>query len=395
MALMDFIAKFSLPTEMVYGIGSSAKVGEEARRLGASKVFFVTDAGVAKSGILAEAMASLERADLPYVLYDQAPGDPDTNDIDQVAAQIRNYGCNFVVAAGGGSAMCTGKAAAVVANNPGHTVNYLGSDKFPNAPLTCIAMPTTAGSGSEVSKHTTLTHGETKRKTGIDGYRTAPRVAILDPLLLRSVPRGQAIASGVDAFTHALEAYVSTRATRFTDIIALDSLSTIAANLPLSIYSDSLEARCKMSLASSMANVACGNAGLGLVHAINGAITHVFKARNYPPIPYGLLHAILLPPVLEFNCIAAEDKFARVAVEMGANAVGKRQRELARECIAKVKEMLALLNAPRRLPWEKLAPEHADEIVEETMERPRPNTRKYDRNDVLLIVEKAMQGWEI
>lgn len=142
-----------------------------------------------------------------------------------------------------------------------------------------------------------------------------------------------------------------------------------------------------------MANVACGNAGLGLVHAINGAITYVYKARNYPPIPYGLLHAILLPPVLEFNCVGAEEKFARVAVAMGASELGKSRRELARECVDRVKEMLALLEAPRRLPWEKLAPEDAEEIVKETMHRTRPNPRKYDRNDILAIVDRAMEGW--
>ncbi|MBI2954399.1 MAG: iron-containing alcohol dehydrogenase [Chloroflexi bacterium] len=395
--MIEFVARFTLPTEIVYGTGTSARLGEEARKLGATKVFLVTDAGVAKSGILADAQASLDKADLPHVLYDKAPTDPDTDVLDQVAALIRANGCDLVVAAGGGSVLCTGKGSAAVASNPGPARDYLGNSKFPNAPLVSIGMPTTAGSGSEVSRHTSLTDAVTKRKEGFNGYKTAPRIAILDPLLLRSVPRSQAIASGVDAFTHALEAYVSSIATPLTDVIALEAMKAIVANLPLSVHSESLEARCQMSLASTMANIACGNAGLGLVHAINGAITYFYKNNpDFPPISYGLLHAILLPHVMEFNSVVVEDKLARLAVYLGASDIGKSRRELARECVAMVKVMLAQIGAPRRLPWEKLSPEQVEAIVSEQMtHHHQPNPRKYGADDIRRIVESSMLGWEL
>ncbi|MFQ5879305.1 MAG: iron-containing alcohol dehydrogenase, partial [Dehalococcoidia bacterium] len=353
-----------MPTEVVYGPDSLSQTGVEAKRLGMSKPLVVTDAGVKGSGLLDPAFDALKAAGIAFEVYDQAPTDPDTQTIAQVAGVLKGAGCDGVITAGGGSGLCTGKGAALMATNKGNIRDHAGLDMFENPPLPIIAIPTTAGSGSDVSKVTVITDESTHRKITIIGYFNAPRVAILDPVVLRSVPKGQAVASGVDALTHALEAYVSSRATPLTDAIALDAFETIAHDICPSILGGDREAQERILLAASMANIACGNAGLGLVHAVNGALTWLYKSRGYTPVAYGMLHAILLPPVLEFNLYACERKFASLGLAMGVGDETWSQADLAWGTIDRIKELLIALDAPRRLPWDKVPAEDWKAVAE-------------------------------
>ncbi len=389
------ITRFGVPTDIIYSLGSLGLLGEEVKKLKGTRVFFVTDPGVNAAGVLEQAFRSLQDGGISVVLCDQAPPDPDTQVIQQLAEKLKESHCDCVVTAGGGSALCTGKGVALMATNPGTIRDYSGADRYPNPPLSCIAIPTTAGSGSEVSRATIITDERTMRKMGIRGSTNAPRVAILDPMVLESVPKNQAIASGVDAWTHAIEAYCSIRATPLTDAIAFAAMETIAHNLCPSILADDLEAKSRMLLASSMANIACGNAGLGLVHAMNGAITYTYSSRGYPPVAYGLIHAICLPHVLEFNLPACEGKFASMAKAFGVNGDDKSEAELARMGIQRLKELLLAIDAPRKLPWENVQADDVVEMARVVLERAavNPNPRKYAERDLISLFEKALLGW--
>ncbi len=373
---------FSIPTQVVFGAGISKSAGPIARDMGATRVFAVTDPGVAKAGILEPALASVRDAGLALRVYDHAPLDPTLADAAAIADEAKAFGADLIVAAGGGSGLCSGRSAAVAMTN-GDLHACTGHDRYEHAPVPVIAIPTTAGSGSEVSKHVTLSDERTGRKTGIDGYSNAPKVALLDPDLVQGVPKQVAIASGIDAFLHALEGYLSTKATVLTDAIALDAFARIWTLLPRALGGDA-QAKGDMLFASSMANIACGNAGLTLIHGMNGAVTYCFKARGHQPVAYGMIHGALMPPVLRFLAPAARDRLARLATIVGApsgdaDAVVERIVAWARE-----------LGAPPALPWGRIPDADIDLIVDETIARQRPSPRQPTRAELRGIVLEAL-----
>lgn len=392
----DDVFRFSAATDVIYGLNSSAEVGREARRLGATRVFLVTDKGVATSGILSVALESLRESKIPFVLFDKAPQDPTDETVDEVACILRAEGCDCVLVAGGGSALCTGKGAALMAANDGRIIDYVGVNKYRNKPLPCIAVPTTAGSGSEVSRITVLTSATTKRKITVAGLTNAPSTAILDPLLLRTVPFGQALASGVDALTHSVEAYISRFSSPITDALALGAALVIASQLERAVLTEDIEPKAQMLYASSMANLACGNAGLGLAHAMNGAITYLSKVRDYPHVPYGLIHAITLPLVLEFNLPSCRAKLAQLAQAMGFSGQSPPDSQLlSSHFIEGIKNLLRALRAPTRLPWDTVSPDDIKEMVAVTLDSPQylQNPRKCTSDELTELFEKAVKGW--
>lgn len=377
-----FPGSFSVPTQVLSGDGMSRRTGDIARELGAHRVFVVTDPGVARAGILEAALESTRGAGIELSFYDRAPADPTLADVSSIARDLADFGADVVVAAGGGSGLCAGRGAALAATN-GDLHPYVGHGKYPRDPLPVIAIPTTAGSGSEVSKHVTLSDERTGRKVGVDGYSNAPRVALLDPALVQGVPRAQAVASGVDAFLHALEAYLSTRATPFTDAVALDAFARIWRLLPRAIDGDA-KAKGEMLLASCSANIACGNAGLTLVHAMNGAVTYCFKARGHAPVSYGMLHGALMPPVLRFYVPTARERLAALAPLVGV-AGGR-----AEDVVEAIVGWARALGVPPLLPWGRIPDADIELIVDETIARPRPGPRQPTRDDLRAIVLEAL-----
>lgn len=391
---MHDISRFSLFTEVIFGLHSSTQLGLECKKLGAKKVAVVTDKAVGK--ILSEALESLNNHKIAYIVLDHAPVDPDTQIVSQLVGALKEDACDLIVTAGGGSAMCAGKGTALLATNNGNIRDYHGRDKYRNPPLPCIAIPTTAGSGSEVSKATIITDEQTNLKMAIVGLSNAPRVAILDPLLLTTLPRHQAIASGVDALCHSIEALCSRYATPLTDGIALTAAEMIASNFSSSVLGDDLDAKGEMLFASAVANIACGNAGLGLCHALNSALTYLYKAQGYEPVAYGDIHAICLPLVMEFNLPAAETKFAALARALGLEE-DMSMRELAIASIRRVKELLAYLNTCRKLPWRDIPSNEIEEVAKLTLSSVQAvqNPRKASESEIVSMIQKALKGWEM
>ncbi len=394
---IDSIFRFSMPTEIIHGVGALKEVGSEAKKLGATRVLFLTDQGIKAAGSVQPALDSLEEQKIPVTLYDRCPPDPDTGTIEELHRILKESGCDCVAGAGGGSVLCAAKGVALVATNPGDIGQYRGSDKFRNPLLPCIAIPTTAGSGSEVSKNTIITDRKTHHKMAIAGFMNAPRMAVLDPLVLVSVPRGQAVASGVDALTHAIEALVARNNTSpLTDSLALSAIGDITANLTASILGRDIESLSKMMLAASVANIACGNTGLCLSHAMNGTITATYKAKGYTPVAYGDIHCICLPVTLEFNLPASVTRFAQMSRVMGIKDTGRTDWEMGKQAVALVREILATVGAPRRLPWGSLPHPEIEEMARTTIAnfQAQNNPRRPTQPEMVSLFEKALHGWE-
>jgi len=391
------VARFSLPTEIIYGVETTSLLGSEIKKLGGKKCFFATDAGLSASGVLTKVYQVLQDAGLPFVLFDKVPVDPTDKDIDAMADIAKREGCNCIIGAGGGSVIVACKGVAVVANNEGRMLDYVeGEDKYPSPSMLCIIIPTNAGTGAEVSKGTTITDSRTKKKARILGYRHAVRLAILDPTLLLTVPRGQSIASGVDALTHAIEAYLSEKANPISDCVALKSIAMMMSNFNRSVFTIDLEAKGQMLLGSTMANIAVSNATIGLSHILNGVVTHIYETRGWEPMSYGMIHAVLLPPTLEFNMAACEDKVADLATAMGVSGPGQSAWEIRKGIMERLDQLLTDLGAPRKLIWQDLS---AEDIIDTglkmgTLSLDRKQganvVRKYGKEDLMAILQKAL-----
>lgn len=384
------LSVFSTPTEMIFGAGASARAGDLARRLGKARVFTVSDRGVLEAGVLDPALEAVRAAGLAVEVFADVPHDPTLGDVTEITRLALDFGADCVIAAGGGSGLCAGKGCALAATNGGDLHECTGRDRYQHPPLPVIAIPTTAGSGSEVSRHTTLSDERTLRKTGVDGYTNAPRFAVLDSELVQTVPRQQAVASGIDAFLHALEAYLSTRATPLTDAIALHALEQIWHLLPAALEGDR-RARGQMLLASSIANVACGNAGLTLIHAMNGGVTFCYRVRGHLPVPYGMIHGALMGPVLRFYVPAVSERLASLAPLLQVHGHGTAAVR-AERVVEAILEWAWRLGAPRALPWGRIPDEDVELIVQETLARPRPSPRPAAAEDLRAIVLQALAG---
>jgi len=386
----DSVYTFRLGTVVHHGFGSVSKLGPEATRLGAKKVLLVTDKGVADAGLLDTVVDSLETAGIPYVTLDDVEVDPGTATVDRGLKLLKDEKCNVVVVVGGGSPVCAAKGIALLANNGGSMTDYEGESKYKHPPLPVIAIPTTAGAGSEVSAAFIITDESRNYKFTMTGPDCYPEVAILDPLLLRNIPFWPAVNAGLDALTHAIEACCTNFSTPLTDSIALTAIGLIMESLAPMVLTGDLEAKNKQHLAATMANIACGNAKLGLVHALCQPLANYHLAHGYA-------NGILLPYVMEYNLPVCEEKFASMAVAMGEDRHGYSQGELARKAIWRVKDLYITIGFPRKLDEKQVSPKEIPEMVKRAMTRPmvKFNIRRSTAEDLTLLYEKAFQGWEL
>lgn len=385
----DLTLTFTLPTRIFYGYSSVNMIGGEAKNLGMQKVLLVTDKGVRGAGVIAPALKSLEASGTKYEIFDDVPEDPNTQVVEKGLELLNQTGCNGVIIIGGGSPLCAGKGVALVATNGGNIRNYEGFERYKKPPLPVIAIPTTAGSGSEVSG-VFLISDEQKdnHKMAVGGYYCHPNVAILDPLLLRSLPVRQFIISGIDALTHAIEATWTNHPTPLTDAIAYEAIQLIMKNLAVAAFTDDLEAESNQLFASAIAKIAFGNAKLGLVHVM----AHPLESLH---LSHGLAVGIPLAHIMEFNLPACEEKLARMAELIGATEPQMSLAEKAEAAVDAVKKFFRKVDFPDRLP-EKIVPKsEIPRFVKAVMglREVKFNLRKPKENDLTEIYERAYKGW--
>ena len=400
------IFSFYLPTKLVHGVNSVQETGKEFRNLGATKALVVTDKGVKSAGLVEGVIDSLKKIGIPYVIFEDVEEDPGGVTVGKGAEVASKEKCDGIVVIGGGSPICAGRGIGVVVTNGGKIKDYAGLNKASKPPLPLIAIPTTAGSGAEVSQFIILKDEEQHTKMVVGSPMYFPKVAILDPMLLRGLSFWQSVVSGIDALSHAIEAYFTTMTTPVTDPWALQAVRLIYENLRPAATSDDLDAKEACLIGSSIANMACGNARLGLTHAMTIPIEGMFK------VPHGVAIGIVLPHVMEFNLPAGLQRFAWLARAIGEPDAGRSLKDLAASAIAAIKSLFADLSFSRKFLDSQVDRKAIPQMAKMIMEGlygvydpskeyplnailPSVNIRKATMKNVIEIYEKSFEGWEL
>lgn len=332
---------FQLPTRIEFGNGVSGTVAEEVRGLGGSRALIVTDPGVEAAGLVDPVTVSLEKAGVHPVLFDAVAPNPRDTSVQQGAALLASEGCDVLVAVGGGSPMDTAKAIGVVATHGGRIQDYegLGLVKRPITPL--VAIPTTSGTGSEVTFWAVITDSERSFKMSVGSPLCAATVALVDPELTLGLPAAVTAYTGVDALTHAVEGYTSLPSEPLTDSLAVSAIRLIAGSLRKA-YADGTDVRARydMALASLLAGVAFGNSDIAAVHCMGEAVGGLYDT------PHGIAMAIYLPIVTAFNCDVVPAKYAVVAAALGEDVSGLSELEAARRASVAIRRLTDDLGIP-------------------------------------------------
>ena len=311
---------FHTPTQLVFGDGVRRELGQTLRALGVEKPLLVTDAGIRAAGIADEIEAAMKDAGIAPVVFDEVTANPDAPTVHRGVETLRDAGCDGVVALGGGSPIDAGKAMAMLATNPGDIRDFeIGKRPVEADGLPLVTIPTTAGTGSEVTYWSVITDPDRHRKFDVGSPRMAPRVALDDPELTYGLPARLTAATGMDALTHAIEALTTRNAAPHTSALARQAIEMIVAYLPLACECpDNAHARRQMLMASATAGLAFPNVGLGAVHGLTAPIGGHYNA------PHGEANAALLPYVMEFNrdeCDAEYSLIGEVFGEFGSDAI--------------------------------------------------------------------------
>lgn len=295
---------FGIPQNIVFGSGSLAKLPELAVKLGKTKAFIISGPHLNKIGLVDKCREALKSASIDSEAFTETEGNPSTDTVEAATEQYRKSGADFIVAFGGGSPLDVAKAVAVLATFVGKITDYEGGGKVKGPVVPMIAIPTTAGTGSEVTAFSVITdHSRNYKLTVVSNY-LLPAYAILDPELITSVPAKTAAACGVDAMVHALEAYISLAASPFSDLFALKALQLIGTSIRgyVANRKNALDAE-NMMLGSLFAGIAFSHARLGDVHAMSHPVSAYFD------VAHGVANAILLPTIVAFNELADHGKY--------------------------------------------------------------------------------------
>ncbi len=327
--------------QLFTGPGSSLQLCEHIAGTGVKNLLIVTDAMLVKLGLLKPMQEKLQQLGVSYVVYDGVLPNPTIEQIETGLTMLKQKGCTAILAIGGGSSIDAAKVIAARARNPHKIVHMAGLMRVIIPPMKLYAVPTTAGTGSEVTIAAVVSDPSTTRKFAIMDTALVPKAAALDGALMTGLPAPITAATGMDALTHAVEAYLSRNRTVKTDAEALEATRLIMQNLPTAVHQGSnLEARQAMALASYKAGIAFTIAGVGYVHAI----AHNFGA--YYHVPHGLANAIILPLVLDFSKPECIERLAKLAEVSGLKRGGESDAQLADAFIAHVRKLNAEFGIP-------------------------------------------------
>ncbi len=354
------------------------------------KALIITDANLEKIGLLADVKASLETAGVSYSVYDQVVMEPVVEYVDDGLRALKDAEANVVVAVGGGSPIDTGKAVAAMSRNPGRISEYMGAGKLGQPSVPLIAIPTTAGTGSEVTPFTIITDPATDVKMLIASPHLIPSVALVDPLMTMKMPRSITAATGLDALTHAIEAYVSVKAQPLTDTFALSAIRLISANLRRAYTQpDDLEARSNVLMGALQAGLAFANSSVALVHGMARPIGAYFH------VAHGISNAVLLPTVIEFSVSGNPRRYADIAEAMGEQTRGLHVNNASVKTVEAVRRLNADLQIPT-LRGLKIDEAKFDTVVGKMAAdaiasgSPSNNPRKASPEEIITLYRKAL-----
>ncbi len=379
---------WEIPTRLIFGPGSSRQAGEQLRKLGGSKALVVTDRGVEAAGILGSIFEALTAAKVPYALYAGVEPNPSIKCVEEAAALYKAEGCDCLLGVGGGSSMDTAKAAGAAIANPGIDLRDMeGTGHVPNPIAPLVAVPTTCGTGSEVTVAAVITDTERHYKIPILSPYLIPKVALIDGNLVTKLPGPVVAATGMDALCHAIESYTNLNTNPVSDALDIKAIGLIAEWIRPATANANLEAMSHMLLAATMAGMGFSNTRLTIVHSMSQPV------GGHYGVPHGVANAILLPLVMEYNLIGNPRRFADVARAMGVDTTGLTPIEAARLSVQAVRELSRDLGIPESFKPFGVKEESIPALVEDSMRSGNipVNPVRVTREMLAEILRKSMQ----
>ncbi|HII4502647.1 TPA: L-threonine dehydrogenase [Clostridium perfringens] len=379
--------KFFMPAISLMGADCLKDAGDQVGELGFKKALIVTDKVLGQIGIVKKVTDVLDNKNIEYAIYDETKPNPTVKNVNDGLALLKEKECDFVISLGGGSAHDCAKGIALLATNGGEIKDYEGVDKSKKPQLPMVGINTTAGTGSEMTLFAIITDEERHIKMALVDKHLTPIIAVNDPMLMLAMPKSLTAATGMDALTHAIEAYVSTSATPITDACAEKAIELISNYLVNAVENgQDVEARDMMAYAEYLAGMAFNNASLGYVHAM------AHQLGGFYNLPHGVCNAILLPHVQEYNKATSASRLAKIAKIMGGNIEGLTDEQGADLCIDMIKSLSQTIEIPEGLgvlgvkesDFETLATNALNDACSLT------NPRKGNLEEVIAIFKKAM-----
>ncbi|MBZ5950626.1 iron-containing alcohol dehydrogenase [Leuconostoc gasicomitatum] len=379
---------FLMPSVNFFGPGVISKIGDRAKMLGMKKPVIVTDKFLEglKDGAVEQTLDSLKAAGVDYIVYNNVEPNPKIRNIKEVKKLYEESGADSIITVGGGSAHDTGKGAGIILTNGDDITKLAGIETLDKALPPLIAVNTTAGTGSELTRHAVITNEETHLKFVVVSWRNIPLVSFNDPTLMLDVPKGLTAATGMDAFVQAVEPYVSVDHNPITDSQCVEAIKLIETSLREAVANGhNLDARTKMVEAEMLAGMAFNNANLGYVHAMAHQLGGQYDA------PHGVCCALLLPYVEEYNIIACPDRFAQLAEIMGENTEGLSTRDAAELAIKAMKQLSEDVGIPHSIKKIGAKPEDFELMAENALKDGNAfsNPRKGTKEDIIKIFQAA------
>ena len=349
------------PAINLIGPGCVKEVGDEVKKLGLNKALLVTDKGLVQAGVAKQVTDLLDASGVKYTLFDDVKPNPTTQNVHDGLAKYKAEGCDFIISLGGGSPQDTAKAVGILVTNGGNIADYEGIGKSNHKSVPIIAINTTAGTASEVTINYVITDEARKVKMVMVDPNCLPTIAVNDPELMLNKPASLTAATGLDALTHAIEAYTTKGAFELSDALAYKAIEMIGRSLQKAVENGkNIEARSGMAWGSYVAGLSFSNAGLGIVHSMAHQLGSEYD------LPHGVANAILLPYVMEFNLDSNPAKFADIARALGADTTGLSVDEAAKLAVDKVRELSRKLRIPA-LKDTPFNPADVDKLAEQAM----------------------------
>jgi alcohol dehydrogenase class IV len=383
------VAIFRIPAQITFGGGAAETVGTEAKRLGATHAFVVSDPNLQKLGVTERIVASLSAQGVRSTVYAEIEFEPSVQSIAPAsAAAAKASGCDLVIGLGGGSTLDTAKAVAVLTRNAGRAEDYLGIGLVKQRGVPSILMPTTGGTGAEITPNALFYVPAAREKKAIVSPHIIPDVAIVDPLLTVTVSPAVTAATGVDALSHAVESYTSLNATLLTDLYALEAIRLIGTHLRTAVANGSdLAAREGMARASMYAGIGIGNAGTNIVHAL------AYPLQGQHRVTHGVANSLLLPYGMEFNALSNLAKFATVAEALGEPIAGMSPRSAAARSTEACRLLSQDIGIPQTMREVGIKAQDIEDLVDGAMKMTRllvNNPRQVRPEDARAIFERAL-----
>lgn len=378
---------FTGAKKIVFGCAAFESLAEQIKELGGRRPLVVLDKNLSKSGFRERARSVLDAGSLKAVFFDKVEPEPALELADEGTEAARRGKCDIVVGIGGGSAMDVAKAVAALLPNKGRAADFLGLNKVPGPGIPTIMVPTTAGTGSEVTFTAVFLRKNLKKKEGMNSPYLFPTLALLDPTLTLSLPPQPTAATGIDALCHAVESYTSINASPMSEMVSLEAIRLIAENLRTCVHNGrDLEARENMLLGSLYAGLGLANAGVGAAHSLS------YPLGGKYGISHGVANTLMLPRIMDFNAPSAQEKFAVIAGVMGESTEGLPVREAAYLAVDAVESLIEDCGVFTTLRELKVSEEDFPELARIALTVVRPlenNPRKVTFEDAIEIYRAA------